>query len=195
MVVPGRRAPADPAAREPAVYVTPAIRTDHALPRFAALAIAAAVATMALKFAGYALTGSVGLLSDAIESSANLLTAIVALFAVWYAARPADRTHNYGHEKVEFFAAGIEGALVLVAAVSVGVVEGEAVLDLDYLEDKDAAVDLNLVMTETGQFVEVQGAGEESTFSHEQFLAMLALGKKGVTDLLAAQQAVLAIPA
>ncbi|MEI8107573.1 MAG: ribonuclease PH [Verrucomicrobiota bacterium] len=82
-----------------------------------------------------------------------------------------------------------------VAAVSVGVVEGEAVLDLDYLEDKDAAVDLNLVMTETGQFVEVQGAGEESTFSHEQFLAMLALGKKGVTDLLAAQQAVLAIPA
>ncbi len=75
-----------------------------------------------------------------------------------------------------------------VAAVSVGIVGGDAVLDLNYVEDKDAAVDLNVVMTDDGQFVEVQGAGEESTFSHEQFLAMLALGKKGVADLLAAQQ-------
>jgi ribonuclease PH len=79
-----------------------------------------------------------------------------------------------------------------VAAVSVGVVGGEPVLDLNYVEDKDATVDLNVVMTDDGQFVEVQGAGEESTFSHEQFLAMLALGKKGVADLLAAQQQVLA---
>jgi ribonuclease PH len=79
-----------------------------------------------------------------------------------------------------------------VAAVSVGIVGGEAVLDLNYLEDKDAAVDLNVVMTDDGRFVEVQGAGEESTFSHEQFLAMLALGKKGIADLLAGQQQVLA---
>ncbi len=79
-----------------------------------------------------------------------------------------------------------------VAAVSVGVVGGEAVLDLNYVEDKDAAVDMNVVMTDDGQFVEVQGAGEESTFSHEQLLAMLALGKKGVADLLSAQQQVLA---
>ncbi len=79
-----------------------------------------------------------------------------------------------------------------VAAVSVGVVGGEPVLDLNYVEDKDASVDLNVVMTDDGQFVEVQGAGEESTFSHEQFLAMLALGKKGVADLLAAQQEILA---
>ena len=79
-----------------------------------------------------------------------------------------------------------------VAAVSVGVVGGEAVLDLNYVEDKDAAVDMNVVMTDDGLFVEVQGAGEESTFSHEQLLAMLALGKKGVADLLAAQQQVLA---
>ena len=78
------------------------------------------------------------------------------------------------------------------AAVSVGVVGGEPVLDLNYEEDKDAAVDMNVVMTDDGQFVEVQGAGEESTFSHEQFLAMLALGKKGIADLLAAQQQALA---
>jgi len=79
-----------------------------------------------------------------------------------------------------------------VAAVSVGVVGGEPVLDLNYVEDKDATVDLNVVMTDDGQFVEVQGAGEESTFSHEQFLAMLELGKKGIADLLAAQQKALA---
>lgn len=78
------------------------------------------------------------------------------------------------------------------AAVSVGVVGGVPVLDLNYEEDKDASVDMNVVMTDDGQFVEVQGAGEESTFSHEQFLAMLALGKKGIADLLAAQQQALA---
>jgi cation diffusion facilitator family transporter len=80
------------------------------------LAIVAAVATMGLKFGAYALTGSVGLLSDAVESSANLVAALTALFALWYAARPEDRSHNYGHGKIEFFAAGVEGALVLVAA-------------------------------------------------------------------------------
>jgi ribonuclease PH len=79
-----------------------------------------------------------------------------------------------------------------VAAVSVGIVNGEPVLDLNYVEDKDAAVDLNVIMTDDGQFVEVQGAGEESTFTHEQFMAMLELGKKGVADLLAGQQQVLA---
>jgi ribonuclease PH len=79
-----------------------------------------------------------------------------------------------------------------VAAVSVGVVSGEPAVDLNYVEDKDASVDLNVVMTDDGQFVEVQGAGEESTFSHEEFLAMIELGKKGVADLLAAQQQLLA---
>ncbi|HEX8312382.1 MAG TPA: ribonuclease PH [Chthoniobacteraceae bacterium] len=78
-----------------------------------------------------------------------------------------------------------------VAAVSVGIVNGEAVADLDYIEDKDASVDMNVVMTGDGQFVEVQGAGEESTFSQEQFVAMLELAKKAISDLLAAQQAVL----
>ena len=78
-----------------------------------------------------------------------------------------------------------------VAAVSVGIVAGEPLLDLNYIEDRDAAVDLNVVMTDDGQFVEVQGAGEESTFSHEEFLAMLELGKKGVLDLLSAQRRIL----
>jgi ribonuclease PH len=77
----------------------------------------------------------------------------------------------------------------LLAAVSVGVVGGVPLLDLNYLEDKDAAVDMNLVMTEDGQFVEVQGSGEEQSFSEAELAAMLALGKKGIADLLSAQRA------
>jgi ribonuclease PH len=76
-----------------------------------------------------------------------------------------------------------------VAAVSVGVVLGEAVLDLNYIEDKDAAVDMNLVMTDDGRFVEVQGAGEESTFTDADLTAMLALGRKGIAELIAKQRA------
>jgi ribonuclease PH len=80
----------------------------------------------------------------------------------------------------------------LVAAVSVGVIDGVALLDLNYEEDKAATVDLNLVATEDGSLVEVQGAGEEATFSHEELLEMLSLGRKGIVDLIAAQRSVLA---
>jgi len=80
----------------------------------------------------------------------------------------------------------------LLAAISIGVVAGEPLLDLDYAEDKDAAVDFNLVLTEDGQFVEIQGSGEESTFSDSEFQAMLALGKKGVTDLISLQREAIA---
>ena len=80
----------------------------------------------------------------------------------------------------------------LVAAVSAGVHDGVALLDLDYEEDKAATVDLNLVATEDGALVEVQGAGEEATFSHEQLLEMLSLGRKGIAELIALQRAVLA---
>ena len=80
----------------------------------------------------------------------------------------------------------------LVAAVSVGMIDGVALLDLNYEEDKAATVDLNLVATEDGSLVEVQGAGEEATFSHEELLEMLSLGRKGIVDLIAAQRSVLA---
>lgn len=85
-----------------------------------------------------------------------------------------------------------ENPIRLVAATSVGIVGGLAVLDLDYPEDRDAAVDLNVVMTETGQFVEVQGSGEESTFSEEELSAMLALARKGIATLIEGQRAALA---
>ena len=76
----------------------------------------------------------------------------------------------------------------LVAAVSVGVVNGAPVLDLDYIEDKDAAVDMNVVMTAAGSFVEVQGSGEESTFTDVELAAMLALARSGIGELLSAQK-------
>ncbi len=80
----------------------------------------------------------------------------------------------------------------LVAAVSVGVVDGVPLLDLDYEEDRAASVDLNVVMTESGEFVEVQGAGEEATFTHEQLQDMLDLGRRGVEALIAAQREAIA---
>jgi ribonuclease PH len=79
-----------------------------------------------------------------------------------------------------------------VAAVSVGVVAGRSLLDLCYVEDVAAEVDMNLVMNAAGEFIEVQGTGEESTFTDSQLSEMLALGRAGVERLLAAQQAALA---
>lgn len=86
------------------------------LTKFAWLSIAAALATMALKAGAYLLTGSVGLLSDAAESSVNLVAAVVALIALRVAARPADDNHHYGHGKAEYFSAGVEGLMIFVAA-------------------------------------------------------------------------------
>ncbi len=80
----------------------------------------------------------------------------------------------------------------LVAAISAGVLGGVPVLDLDYEEDKAVTVDFNLVATEEGELVEMQGAGEEATFSSEELAEMLALGKKGIGELIAAQQRALA---
>src|SRR6266699_5265677 len=80
----------------------------------------------------------------------------------------------------------------LVAAVSAGVLDGQAIVDLNYEEDKLVTVDFNLVATEDGEFVEVQGSGEESTFSGSQLDEMLVLGRKGIAESIAAQRAVLA---
>jgi len=79
-----------------------------------------------------------------------------------------------------------------VAAVSVGMVAKQALLDLCYLEDAAAEVDLNLVMNSAGEFIEVQGSGEEATFSQDQLSEMLELGHAGIRELLRAQQAALA---
>lgn len=90
------------------------------LTRYAWLSIAAAVATIVLKSVAYWVSGSVGLLSDAIESVVNLVAAVFALIMLGIAARPPDENHAYGHGKAEYFAGGVEGALIVVAAVSIG---------------------------------------------------------------------------
>lgn len=91
------------------------------LARFAWISIAAALATMALKAAAYLLTGSVGLLSDALESTVNLVGGLMALAMLTVAARPQDEDHPFGHAKAEYFSSGVEGSLILVAALSIGV--------------------------------------------------------------------------
>jgi ribonuclease PH len=80
----------------------------------------------------------------------------------------------------------------LVAAVSAGVLNGQPLVDLNYEEDKAVTVDFNLVATEDGEFVEVQGAGEEATFAQTEMDQMLMLARKAISDLIAAQRAVLA---
>ena len=84
-----------------------------------ALALGAALGTLALKGFAYGLTGSVALLSDAAESLINLTAAIIALIALEIASRPADATHAYGHEKAEYFSSGVEGVLILGAAAGI----------------------------------------------------------------------------
>ena len=89
------------------------------LKKFIYLAIAAAVATIALKLFAYFLTGSVGLFSDALESGVNLIAAVFALFMITLAEKPADEEHAYGHHKAEYFSSAIEGGLIVLAAFSI----------------------------------------------------------------------------
>jgi cation diffusion facilitator family transporter len=94
-------------------------RNPPRLARFAWLSIAAAIVTIALKLAAWRLTGSVGLLSDAVESFVNLAAAVMALAMITVAARPPDDVHAFGYGKAEYFASAIEGALILLAAAAI----------------------------------------------------------------------------
>jgi cation diffusion facilitator family transporter len=96
-----------------------------------ALSIVAAVVTIGMKGTAYAVTGSVGLFSDALESGVNLFAAVVAYVSLLYAARPADKSHAYGHEKIEYLSSGLEGALILAAGLGTA---GFAVRRLVYPE-------------------------------------------------------------
>ena len=88
--------------------------------RYAVLAVVAAVVTIGLKGTAWRMTGSVAILSDALESFVNLATSLISLMVLIVAARPPDEEHSYGHTKVEYFASGFEGAMILIAAASIG---------------------------------------------------------------------------
>jgi cation diffusion facilitator family transporter len=102
---------------------------------FAALSVAAALVTIGLKGGAYLLTGSIGLLSDALESFVNLIAALVALFALSVAARPADEEHAYGHTKAEYFSSGFEGVLIVIAAGSIIVAAVRRLIDPRPIEE------------------------------------------------------------
>ena len=94
-------------------------RSNSSLLVYAWLSIAAAVTTILLKSYAYWLTGSVGLLSDALESLINLAAAVIALLALTVSAKPPDKKHAYGHEKIEYFSSGAEGVMILLAALGI----------------------------------------------------------------------------
>lgn len=96
-------------------------QNHSSLTRFAWLAFAAAVATISLKVCAFLLTGSVGLLSDALESVVNLIGAMMALAMLAVAARPADQNHTFGHAKAEYFSSGLEGVLIILAGAAVAI--------------------------------------------------------------------------
>ncbi|CAD5950776.1 putative transporter sll1263 [Planktothrix tepida] len=109
------------------------------------LSIGAALLTIALKTGAYLLTGSVGLLSDAAESCVNLVAAIIATWAVTYAAKPPDEKHTFGHYKAEYFSSGVEGALILVAAGSIAFAAWQRLLHPQPLEQLGIGLGLSLV--------------------------------------------------
>jgi cation diffusion facilitator family transporter len=92
---------------------------SHPAIGYAWLSLATSVVTIALKLGAWWLTGSVGLLSDAIEGLVNVVAAIVALSVLMYSSHAPDREHNFGHEKAEYFSSGIEGSLIFVAAAAI----------------------------------------------------------------------------
>ncbi|WAR44338.1 cation diffusion facilitator family transporter [Methylomonas rapida] len=109
------------------------------------LSIAAALVTIALKSYAYWLTGSVGLLSDALESLINLVAAVIVLIVLSIAARPPDDGHAYGHEKIEYFSSGAEGIMILLAAVSIAFTAWERLWHPQPLQQLDVGIAISVL--------------------------------------------------
>lgn len=154
--------------------------SDRRLFRLLWLSIAAAVATISLKTAAWLLTGSVGLLSDAAESVVNLVAAIVAMAALRWATKPADEEHAYGHQKAEYFSVGVEGALVVVAALSIAISAIDRLLHPQAISDVGVglavAVGASLINLAVGFLLLTTGRRERS-------IVLEADGKHLMTDV------------
>jgi cation diffusion facilitator family transporter len=152
----------------------------RSLTRFAWLSIAAAVVTMGLKGLAYHLTGSVGLLSDALESLVNLAGALMALAMLTAAARPPDEDHAYGHGKAEYFSSVLEGTLILVAAGSIGVAAVERFLSPQPLRQIGVgmAVSLGASVINLGVALVLLRTG-----ARERSIALTANGRHLLTDV------------
>ncbi|HEY5731201.1 MAG TPA: cation diffusion facilitator family transporter [Anaerolineales bacterium] len=121
------------------------MQSRASLTKFAWLSIGAAVATIGIKTFAYFLTGSVGLLSDAIESLVNLAGAVMALVMLTIAARPADEDHVYGHSKAEYFASVTEGILILGAAIGIMVTAVQRLIEPRPLEQLGIGLGVSLL--------------------------------------------------
>ena len=117
------------------------------LPRYAWISAWAAVVTIALKATAWGITGSIGLLSDALESFVNLATALLAIAMLNLAARPEDEEHPYGHSKAEYFSSGVEGALVLLTGVGIAIAALRRFLQPHPLEQLGIGVTLSALST------------------------------------------------
>ncbi len=115
------------------------------LQKFAWLSIAAAIITILLKLTAYAVTGSVGLLSDALEGGVNLVAAVVALATLKVVERPPDDEHAYGHDKAEYFSSGIEAGLIMIASLSIAYTSLSRLLDPHPLEQPGLGLALALL--------------------------------------------------
>ena len=112
---------------------------------FVCISISAAVVTIVLKAVAYLLTGSVGLLSDALESFVNLVGALMAFAMLTIASRPADEDHAYGHSKAEYFSSGVEGTLILIAAISIVVAAAQRLITPKQLEQVGWGLGISIV--------------------------------------------------
>src|SRR4051794_17102233 len=144
------------------------------------LSIGAAVATIALKVSAWALTGSVGLLSDAAESVVNLVAALVAMAALRWSVKPADEDHAYGHAKAEYFSAGVEGALILIAAAAIAVTAVARLLHPQPLE----SVGIGLAITSAASVINLAvGLALLRAGRRARSIVLEADGKPLITDV------------
>lgn len=131
----------------------PAAENRYFLKSYAWLSIAAALATIALKLAAWFFTGSVGLFSDALESLVNLIGGIMALAMLEVAARPADHDHAFGHSKAEYFSSGIEGTLILFAALAIAVAAVQRLIHPKSLEKLGLGLVISVIASLINFFV------------------------------------------
>lgn len=158
----------------------PAAEGLPSLTRWAWLSVGAAVVTITMKYGAYLLTGSVGLLSDALESVVNLVAAFVALVALRVASRPADRSHPFGHGKAEYLSAAVEGVMILIAATLIIYAAVERLIRPEPLEEVGIglAITVGATVINGAVGVLVLRAGRRSRSS-----ALVADGKHLLTDV------------
>jgi cation diffusion facilitator family transporter len=155
-------------------------RRRRRLIRIISIAIAVSLVTIAMKTAAWLLTGSVGLLSDAIESIVNLVAALVGLIVILWSTRPPDEDHAYGHEKADYVSAGFEGALILLAAFTIAYAAIDRLINPVGLTEVGIGLTVSLVATliNLGAATLLIRAGKQ-----EQSLTLEADGRHLMTDV------------